>query len=450
VTFDWAGLERTLTDGAAAHIRSILAEHPDEHWYAAAFDRVYRETDGVVGLPNLGVTTVEAVADTPVHGWWNPADWEHYEDCWLDEEQWRYWGLALTDEACRSTVRHWEATFRRYLTTLVRVCKGTRKALRDKGSTGPDFVVLFLDDEHHDELIRRVLAPRELARVFPALDGKAAEYARVDALPPADRAAYHASRLVAWEPGPVDAEQAEAALRALGTVAFPALTPLLDKRGHAWRAAKLLAEIGQPDDAVIAALDRALARHKGPDRMWVAIALARLGRLDLVLDRADRLPDDVVVSAVAGPYTSFRDHAVSAAPLDYRPLEDVLERRPGYGPALAEELRPGRGYCEIRAGEVDEAVRGLGSRHVVVRRHAVSVLGDRTLGAAVGRRVLPLLVERVSRDPDAAVRRIAIVSLMFWRRASLGYADVIRTATQDPDATVRAAAEHWFLEQNVT
>lgn len=52
-------------------------------------------------------------------------------------------------------------------------------------------------------------------------------------------------------------------------------------------------------------------------------------------------------------------------------------------------------------------------QHVIVRRHAACVLGERSLGAAVARRVLPLLSRTVSQDTDATVRRLAILSLLF-------------------------------------
>jgi len=179
----------------------------------------------------------------------------------------------------------------------------------------------------------------------------------------------------------------------------------------------------------------------------VARALARLGRLDLVLDKIDRLPQEVVASAVAAPYTSFRNQAVVAPQLDYRPLQDVIERWPPYVSALAEELKPGRGYCEITLDEVDEAIRGLTSPHVVIRRHAVCVLGERRLGAAVARRVLPLLGQTVSQDPDATVRRLAILSLLWWRKDSQRYGNVVREALNDPAAEVREVAAYWLREQ---
>ncbi|MEU8265360.1 hypothetical protein AB0C02_32770 [Micromonospora sp. NPDC048999] len=165
-------------------------------------------------------------------------------------------------------------------------------------------------------------------------------------------------------------------------------------------------------------------------------------------DRIDSPPQEVVVSAVAAPYTSFRKPGGYAPRLDYQPLQDVIERWPAYVPALAEELKPGRGYCDITVDEVDEAIRGLTSPHIVIRRHAVCLLGDRRLGAAIARRVLPLLGQTVSQDPDATVRRLAILSPLWWRKRSHRYANVVREALNDLAAEVREVAAYWLREQN--
>jgi hypothetical protein len=452
VTLDWAGFERDLAGALEQTVRSTMAEHPDERFYAAVLDGIYRETDGRITLPNLGMNSVEALAQLPVEKQaalrWSAADWDHYDDKWLPEDLARAWERALTAEACRGTTGQWTSTFRRYLTMLVRACKTTRRTLRASGVTDRDFVVLLLDDECGETLVKRILTRSQVSRHFPEIDGQAAELARVTALPQAERVAYYMSVLDA-SGGPIGCDEATSALRDLGPAAFPALIPMLAVKDRAWQAAKLLADIGQPDDGVVRALDAALTRAEGPDQLWVARALSRVGRLDLVLNQSDRLPEEVVICAVAASYTSFRDHTVTPRRLDYRLLEDVIERRPVCVQALAEELKPGRGYCDITVDEVDEAIRGLISPHVIIRRHAVCVLGERSLGAAVARRVLPLLCELASRDADANIRRLAILSMRSWGRHSRGYAEKVREALRDPAAAVRAAAADWLREQDV-
>jgi HEAT repeat protein len=285
-----------------------------------------------------------------------------------------------------------------------------------------------------------------VSRHFPELDEEAVERARVAELPEAERIAFYVSKLDTFE-GPINAEEAATALVNIGPAALPALIPMLAVKNQAWKAAKLLADIGRPDDRVIEALDAAQIQPDQSDPMWVSSALSRLGRLDLVLDKVDRLAEGTVVAAVAAPLTGFRDHAASTLPLDYRPVEDFIARYPAYVAALAKQREPGRTYCDITIAEVDEAIRGLTSSHVLIRRHATCVLDKRSLGAAVAKRVLPHLCRVVEHDPDASVRRLAILSLLEWQKHSRQYADVIRKALNDPADDVRETAAYWLREQ---
>ncbi|MFB6718639.1 DUF4303 domain-containing protein [Kribbella sp. NPDC056345] len=368
-SLDWATFEHTLSDALEAAIGSVVLARRDSEFYAAALGGIYREQDGVITRPSLGVNSVEELKQHPLEDQpdlrWSLFDWEHLDDDWLPEAQ--QWEQALTAEACRD---NWESTFQGYLMMLVRVCREVRTCLRTSGVVGPDFLVLVIDDEHHELLVRNILTPSEVGRHFPELDVRAAEVARVAALPESERAAYYLSRLGSFS-GPIGSEAAEEALRRLGRAAVPGLVARLGVEDQAWQAAKLLGEIGLADDSVTQALDTALTRLGGADQAWIARALAFLGRLDLVVEKIGRLPDDVIVTAICAPYTSFRDRAIAPLPLDYGPLEESVERWPE---AIAEELKPGRGYCEISADEVVEATRGLSSPYDVVRQHAALCL----------------------------------------------------------------------------
>lgn len=435
--FDWAGLERDLTDAVVRAVSAVVAEHSDERFYAAALWLLYRESDGPIHFPMLSVNSVEALAETDPDDRedlrWSPADWAYQDADWLPDDR---WPRDLTAFACRGTGEQWDAAFSRFVTALVNVCKRARRELRG-------LPVVVLDPELHEELIPRILSAAEVRRHFPEFDEEARARADLSALSPADRAAFLIGRLGTFD-GPITGEDAERALRDLGAAAVPGLVALLAVRDEAWQAAKLLADIGIADDAVVAGLAAAVRGHNGPDRSWAAAALSRLGHLDVVL--AASPPVDDVVDAVAAPYKGFRDHAVAPPALDYAPLERIIDERPDVVAGLEKELAPGSSMCTITADEVDEALRGTGSRHALVRRHAVDVLGERRLGAAVGRRALPVLARLAVDDPDALVRRLAVVGLSFWGRRSRPYLDAGRAACDDPDPTVRVAATNWLRD----
>ena len=262
----------------------------------------------------------------------------------------------------------------------------------------------------------RCLSPLQLQALFPDVVARQAERARISSLLTGEQIAYYVSRLDRFD-GLIGSEEAQAALRGFGSAAIPALLPLLRKREHACGAARLLAEIGVPDGTAISALSAAVAASApdSPEQAWFCRALAQLGRLDLVLDGASVLSPEILATAVKARYTAFRDHGVHPLPLDYLPLEDFLSAHPEIAPEVAEELKPGSSYCVISPAEVPEALRGTTSPHVLVRKHAVCVLGERSLGDAVGQAVIPQLRTIAKTDPDSEVRRLAGLSLQWWK-----------------------------------
>src|SRR5450755_4164686 len=102
MTVDWAGLEHEMVAALVRTVESAVADSPDRRFYAAALDRIYREIDGVITLPNLGMNCEEALARLPVERQsdirWSPADWEFYFDDWFPSDRARDWESALTAE----------------------------------------------------------------------------------------------------------------------------------------------------------------------------------------------------------------------------------------------------------------------------------------------------------------------------------------------------------------
>ncbi|MDR2188220.1 MAG: hypothetical protein LBE62_09230, partial [Azonexus sp.] len=72
---------------------------------------------------------------------------------------------------------------------------------------------------------------------------------------------------------------------------------------------------------------------------------------------------------------SFRDHG-RHRPLDYAPLAAALREHPQLADGVADELHPGRGYCQIDASDVPAARAALASPGAFLRYHAQSVLEE--------------------------------------------------------------------------
>ncbi|WP_117210012.1 hypothetical protein [Allorhizocola rhizosphaerae] len=380
--FDWDRFEAELCD-------ALVTEVADLQWRAVALIDPCSDEAGVITAPYLGPS----------------AESESMVDDWAPEALMD----ALTAEACSGRIEHWDAVLTRYEDALVRICHRAGERL--------GVPVYLIDYERYEETLRRCLTPAQVEELFPEVVAAEAERVRLAGLAPAEQITYYASRLGRFD-GPINSEEAENALRGFGSAAIPALLPLLSRHDRAWYAARLLAEVGVADPLVLEALSTAVAKSErdSPAQLWPCRALARLGRLDLVLALESRLSRQALAVAVAAPFTSFRDSDVHPIPLNYQPLEDFLIRYPEAAPDVAEELAPGRSYCAIAPSEVGEAVRGVGSPHVVVRKHAVIVLGEPDLGREAGERVIPVLRAAAQSDPDSEVRRLADLSVQWWQR----------------------------------
>ena len=390
---DWEALREALQ---TALLEAVSAEASGP-WRVAALDQVYAETDGIITAPSLFLNDNGEYMDTP-------ADWRDGIHDWAPQR----WIEALTAEACSGAVSHWEDIFARYRDVLVRICV----------AAGAHFgmPVFCVDHDCYEETLARCLTPSQLRSLFPKVVARQAERARVSALSPGEQIAHYVSRLNRYD-GLINSEEAQRALLGFGSAAIPALLPLLRQCEHPWLAAKLLADIGVPDDSVISALSAAVAASTpdSPGQLWSCRALAQLDRLDLVLARASDLSREALVTSVTARYRAFRDHGAHPLSLDYLPLEQFLSEHEAIAPAVANALKPGTSYCVISPTEVPEALRGTTSTHVLVRKHAVCVLGERRLGDAVGRAVIPQLRAIAETDPDSEVRRLAALSLKWWK-----------------------------------
>lgn len=359
--FDWDGLEAAIRAQITGFVRQMRAEHPDDTLYGAAVHEFYAESGGVIMWTLVGVASEETVDDDSVR--WSPADWEWQLDPGEAGEE---WARRLTAAA---TAGDWDAVYERYLSTVVTACTAARRELADE--VGEDFIVVAMDEAW--ELIPRSLTADQLRRHFPELDEQRRELARLAALPAMTRAAELITLVEA--PGAAYREKALELLKEIGPAVVPLVVARMSQAREKWQWAMLLAELGVADDTVIDALAAVLDNKKlrEPDRAWAAEALARLGRMDLVTERLPRLPEEVGVRGLTGPYLSFRDHGVHG-PLDYTPLADALTRQPTWQEAVLKQFAPGGTFCELSRDEVPAALAALSSPHAAVRRHAAIVL----------------------------------------------------------------------------
>jgi HEAT repeat protein len=454
----WKALEPLIVEDALRALRELLADNPDDQFYVAAFHGVYRERDGTISLPSLGANTVAAREDEEEASgdfWdadWNPADWDHelvdFESDALNQ------AAGAADKAARQASRAgWLQAEKDCFDMLVSASQKVREALGDSPHASqltPDFVVFVHDEAYATDLARRCIGDKAFFRLFPDERKKDRERQRVAALPEAERIDFLVGRLHRND-GAIGSEEATEQLCAIGAPAVPALLARMDhgksRSKHGWDGAMLLGRIGAATPEVLDALKTQMATSREePGRAWAARALAYLGQSDWLLaqlEQAEGNETDAARMAIEGlcaPYSSFRDP--TPLPLDYRTLEALLEGPPATVGLVLDILRPGSGYCELRAGEVDEALRGLASPHAFVRRHAASLCWERGLGDAIGQRLLPVLAERLAKDDNADVRWQAARSIGYWKAAGQPWhAAVEHAALHDTDERVRAAAQ---------
>ena len=197
----------------------------------------------------------------------------------------------------------------------------------------------------------------------------------------------------------------EEQILALGEDAVRPLIKLLADKQHGWCAASLLGDLGINNKAVLQAL-RKQTRADDSSAAHSARSLCLLGDVEflfpLVGEKQSRAR---AISGILTGLTVRASNCPHPIPLDYRPAERLLAMKSAPITRLVtEELQPGSSFIEIKPTDVDEALRGLDSKHVVIRQHAVCVLGDRALGKAVGKVVLPKLAGRLY-DKVPNVRR---------------------------------------------
>jgi HEAT repeat protein len=428
--FNWDSFENDLYEGLRLSLVQLGREHPAERYYAVALYGVYRELDHLLSLPHLAAAPDEGPHVTGDADFWskrfNPADWPHTElggaDALLTQLE-----AALTAEATRDSVEHWNATEARYFEVLVRVALRLRDAAPTLVKVTDDFVCYWHDEEGGPDMAAKTIPPALYARLFERQVRDHEARLVVADKPLEERIEFLISRFGKFEG--VTSEDAQRELLKLGEPSVAALTRAVAAASGnmRWLAAKLLGQIGVADPATIDVL------RQHAEVPWCASALGMLG-------------DDTWLAtqppAIATQGLTARLRAISAtnALLAYGPLERYLDGADAAARELVEKhLAPGTSYITITNNDVAEAVRGSTSTHAVVRWHAAAVMHDRGLGAPAGKVILPALAAQLA-DPHPLVRRLAVLALADWKRAAKPYRAFVEKLREDPDATARRTA----------
>ncbi len=427
--FDWSEFEAAVFEELRWSLVKLGKAHKAERFYAVALYGLYRELDGFLGLPLLGANTEAAgPADAKGDFWaerWNPHGWAHTELPLRKRPTLRL-EKALMREATAGTVEHWRRTEQRYFKVLVRLARGLRDDAPELLNVTDDFVAFVHDDEGGPALARKTIAKRRFESLFRTTVASAQAKADAANLAPADRAAFLVTRFGHHGDG-VTSEDAQRQLLDLADDAIPAVLGALAD-DNAWLAAKLLGTIGIATDQVIAAL-----RAHAPTLSWAATALGMLGDHDWLAAQTNA----VAVPGMTAGFKAWMNDRRQRPAVDYRPLERYLDAADAATKRkIADELAPGRSYVSATADDVDEALRALASKHAVVRWHATDMLGNRGLGASVGKRVLPALADRLT-DEHELVRRLAVISVTEWKALAKPYRGRVAELAGDPDETIR-------------
>lgn len=408
---NWKALEQALFD-AARHTLQTLLDEGGSPLYAAAFHASYREEQAVLSLPSFAANSLQALGEgypderdesfSSVK--WNPTDWRwDWELCAAEPF------MALDDElqahANRLGARQWQAVERRFLVTVSRAARALGRHFSQHPGVMPGFVVFFHDFAGDIALAKRSMARWQFEDNFPVEWAIEHTLRTVSALPHAEQAAFYVSRLHHHDG--VSGECAEHWLIANGRLAQAALIEQVSGHAEPTRAARIIGLAGIADEPVIHALRRqALESAELPARNGCAKALGYLGDVGWLMQQAA----DLAVAGICANYGSFRWRSVQPPVLNYRPLECLLDQRPELRAAVDDALEGACGRIDSTAADVSEALRGLSSPHVAIRRHAVSGLNHGELQPADALRAIEGL-RRATQDPDQQVRYVAGVGL---------------------------------------
>ena len=388
VQFDWKGMETAAINYMVASVKHIHQEHPCQHIYGAMFHCFYGDGD-IIDWPCLAVGTEESLASIVTayqkNGFtqnvekltqdlrWSPADHKYNDEPNEECEQWA--NECHEFAAINGTFDAWYEVYAQFLRVFPKAAKKARLQLLREGVVEKNFIAIASDEV--GELIPLSLTKKQILQYFPQYSQAEQERQYLKSLPSQARIAELIAQIFGRKTPGLLLDDYEVLLKQLGQLALPALLQEVKNADKAWNACKLIAEINESNEDVIAVLTSLLDDQTadGSNRCWAAAAIARLGHRNLLVERISQLPVEILLRGVTAPYLAFRDHG-RHLPLDYTPLEFVLSHHPELVEAIAKEMAPGRGFCTITANEVPTARAGLVSSWPCIQFHAQYVLEE--------------------------------------------------------------------------
>ncbi|ENB4455203.1 DUF4303 domain-containing protein [Escherichia albertii] len=388
VQFDWQGMETAAINYMVASVKHVHQEHPREHIYGAMFHCFYGDGD-VIDWPCLAIGTEECLASIVIDyqndGFtqaveeltgdlrWSPADQKYNDEPNEECEQWA--NKCHEFAAINRTFNAWEEVYEQFLHVFPKAAKKARLQLIREGVVDKNFIAIASDEA--GDLISLSLTKKQILQYFPAYSLVEQERKYLKSLPLETRIAELIAQIFGRKKTGLLSDEYEVLLKQLGKLALPALLHEVKNSDKAWNACKLIAEINESNEDVIAALISLVDDQTadGSNRCWAASALARLGYMNLLAERISQLPVEILVRGITAPYLSFRNHG-SHLSLDYTPLEFVLSHHPDLVEDIAKEMAPGRGFCTITVDEVPAARTGLASYWPCIQFHAQYVLKE--------------------------------------------------------------------------
>ncbi|MDO5067186.1 MAG: DUF4303 domain-containing protein [Propionibacteriaceae bacterium] len=372
-----ASLKRAAEKQMVRELRRVRTEYPQEHIYAGMFFLFYGD-GGRLHWPCVAVGTKESLASLqeqyqargsdgdPTTLRFSAADLPHMAEPTENEAQLA--AQASDEAAALGSEDAWDEYYDRFVAVFPEAARAARRRAVAEGLIDEDCVVLALDEEM--ELLTASLTGEELARHFPELEE---DRRRIAALPPRERVESVLDVLLRRVDGPVlSRPEGMGMLRTAPEIAATALLPVLNGDGVGFReAARIAAGLGEPTAQLIEVLDQVVAddNRDASDRAAAGGALSCLGRMDLVVQRVEELPDDVLAPALVAPYRFSNTFGT----LNYRPLEAVFTAHPRTHDLVAAHPHL---PCEIHAHELAEVERGAESSWGFIREHAAQVITE--------------------------------------------------------------------------